>query len=386
MPDAPRTPAPAAPGTPWGIYVHLPWCRQRCPYCSFTISLRREPPHAAYTAALLAEAARRAPAFAALGPPSTLFFGGGTPSETPAEELARLVEALGPRAGGGEVSLELNPGGPPGELRRKLSAWRRAGVTRVSVGVQSFDEEVLARLGRDHDGRAARAAVEEAMDLGFEVVSLDLIFAVPGEPEGRLVRDLAVVASLGVAHVSLYGLTVEKGTPFSARRVREVDEDRWRAEYDALVGGLEARGIERYEVSNFARPGSRCRHNEHYWRARPWMGLGVGAHGWLPDRTRTVNTPSVVAYLAGERGTDELPEGRVLAAEWIGSTIRHRDGLDRGALTTATGLAVATPPALLAAGLLVEDGPHLRLTDAGFPVADAVAARLCAGLRPPRAP
>lgn len=386
MSDAPWTPPTAAPGTPWGVYVHIPWCRQRCPYCSFPISLRRDPPHAAYSAALLAEAARRAPAFAALGPPTTLFFGGGTPSETPPEELARLVEALAPRGPDREVSLELNPGGPEDELLRKLGAWRRAGVTRVSVGAQSFDDAVLARLGRDHDGRAARAAVAAAVAAGFDVVSLDLIFAVPGEAEGRLGRDLEVVAALGVPHVSLYGLTVEKGTPFSARRVQEADEERWRAEYDLLVEGLRTRGIERYEVSNFARPGARCRHNEHYWRARPWMGLGVGAHGWLPDRTRTVNTPSVQAYLRGAPAAEERPAPRVLAAEWIGSTLRHAEGLELRALEAATGLGVRAPPALLAAGLLVATDTHLRLGDAGYPVADAVAARLCASLAPPRTP
>ncbi len=358
----------------FGVYVHVPWCRRQCPYCAFTISTRPEPPHGAYTDALLREWALRKELFP--GRPSTVYFGGGTPSLAPPAEIARIVRAIDP-APGAEVSLEANPGEPI-----PLAAFRDAGVTRLSLGVQSFDPWVARRLGRGHTSDDARRLVEEAQASGFESVSFDLIFAVPGQSLARFEADLGVVASLAPDHVSLYGLTIEEGTPFARSKRPPVDDDTWRAMYDAAVDTLGAAGIERYEVSNFARAGHRSRHNEHYWRARPWAGLGVGAHAWWPDGTRAVNVADVDAYLAAADplASTERPAPHALGYELLWSTLRHVDGVDRAAFRARTGLDVRVEPGLARAGLLRETYTSIRLTPAGFPVADAIARRLAEAL------
>lgn len=363
----------------YGVYVHIPWCRKRCPYCAFVVDTRRGPPHAAYTDAVLRAWEVERAWFP--GRPSTVYFGGGTPSEAPPEEIARLVAALAPEPGA-EVTLEANPGGLGADPRARLDALRAAGVTRLSLGVQSFQEHVARALGRAHDARDARELVEVASDAGFASLSFDLIFGVPGQSETDFEADLATTAALGAAHVSLYGLTILEGTAFARRGVEAPDDDRWRALYDRAVALLPAAGLERYEVANFARPGHRARHNELYWRARPWAGLGVGAHGWRPDGTRTQVPDALDAFLAGGAPPVlDRPGPRELAAELIGSTLRHVDGLDRAALRRWTGLDVAPPAHLLAGGLLRAEGDSLHLGSDGFPLADALAARLCASLR-----
>jgi oxygen-independent coproporphyrinogen-3 oxidase len=240
---------------------------------------------------------------------------------------------------------------------------------------------VARALGRGHDARDARDLVELASEAGFASLSFDLIFGVPGQTLADFDADLEQTIALGAGHVSLYGLTILEGTAFARRGVAGPDDDTWRALYDRAVERLPAAGLERYEVANFARPGHRARHNELYWRGRPWAGLGVGAHGWWPDGARTTHGDDVDAYLAGPPSPRvERPAAHELAAELIGSTLRHVDGLDRGALRAWTGLDVLPPSHLLAGGLLVADDAHVRLGFAGFPLADALAARLCATL------
>jgi oxygen-independent coproporphyrinogen-3 oxidase len=362
-------------GAMYGVYVHIPWCRLRCPYCAFAVSTRRDPPHAAYTDAVVREWALRRDLFP--GRPASVFFGGGTPSLCPPDELARILAALAPLPGA-EVSMEANPG----DLPVPLSAFRDAGITRLSLGVQSFDPAVARRLGRGHTSDDARALVAEAKATGFASVSFDLIFAVPGQTLAAFEADLAAVVALAPDHVSLYGLTIEPDTAFARARTPAVDEDLWRAMYDAAVEALEAAGIERYEVSNFARPGHRSCHNEHYWRARPWAGLGASAHAWWPDGTRAANVADVDAYLAAADPLEsrERPAPRALAYELLWSTLRHVDGADRAAITARTGLEIRVDPALVRGGLVVEQGAYVRLTAEGFPVADAVAARLADAL------
>ncbi|MDP2312449.1 MAG: radical SAM family heme chaperone HemW [Pseudomonadota bacterium] len=355
----------------YGVYVHIPWCRLRCPYCAFAVSTRKDPPHGAYTDAVVREWALRRDTFG--GRPSTVFFGGGTPSLCPPDELARILEALNPEPGA-EVSMEANPG----DLPVPLAAFRDAGVTRLSLGVQSFDPAVARRLGRGHTSDDARALVAEAQRTGFASVSFDLIFAVPGQTLAAFEADLDAVVALAPDHVSLYGLTIEPDTPFARSKKPPVDEDLWRAMYDAAADALSAAGIERYEVSNFARPGHRSRHNEHYWRARPWAGLGASAHAWWPDGTRAANVADAEAYMAAADPlvSAERPPPAAMAYELIWSTLRHVDGVDRATLRARTGLDVRVDPALVTAGLLIERVDRVCLLPAGFPLADGLASRL----------
>lgn len=368
------------PPAMFGVYVHVPWCRARCPYCAFDVDVRRDRPHEAFAAALLREWELRRPI--APGRPSTLYFGGGTPSLAPPGDIARIVRAVDP-APGAEITLEVNPG----EIdAARLAAFRDAGVTRLSVGVQTFDPTLAARLGRRRDAAAAPAALRLAREIGFDSVSLDLLFAVPGQSRDAWRADLDAAAALGPDHVSLYGLTIEDGTAFAKGGRQPMDEDAWRERYDDAVASLAAGGWDRYEVSNFARPGHRGRHNEHYWRARPWIGLGPSAHGWWPDGTRTANVAGVTGYLAADDPLAEaaVPSPEALAWELCWSTLRHVDGLDRAVLRRWTGLDVEAPAALVRAGLLSAEGDLIRLAPDGWPLADGLSTRLAEACRPPR--
>lgn len=364
----------------FGVYVHIPWCRARCPYCAFPISVRRDRPHEATTDAVLREWEHRRARFGD-APPSTLFFGGGTPSLTPPGEIARMIRGIAPGPGA-EISLEANPHDLDAAT---LDGLREAGINRLSVGVQGFDPRTAARLGRRQDAAAAPDVLRRARGAGFRSLSLDLIFGVPGQSLEDWGRELDTALSFAPDHVSLYGLTIEEGTPFAVGgRVHAAEDDAWRDLYDLAVDRLGAAGLPRYEVSNFARTGHRCRHNEHYWQARPWAGLGVGAHGWEPDGTRTVNLRDVDAYLAAEDPTEsrERPAPEVLAIEILASGLRHVDGLDRRILRAYTGLDVRVPPTFVQQGLVALDGDILRLCETGFAVVDALATRLSGTLSP----
>lgn len=372
------TPLQAIPArVNYGVYVHIPWCRRACPYCAFAIDTTPEPPHVAYTDALLREWEGTRAVFP--GKPSTVSFGGGTPSLAPPAELERILAAIDPLAGA-EVSLEANPG----DVRERLADLRAAGITRLSLGVQSFDPWVARRLGRGHTSDDARTLVEDARATGFRSLNVDIIFAVPGQTLAMFERDLDAILETEPDHVSLYGLTIEEGTPFARSHRQPVDEDTWRAMYDTAVERMERAGIGRYEVSNFARPGHRCAHNEHYWRARHWAGLGVSAHGWLPDGVRTANVVDVQTYLtaADPRETVERPEPHALAFELVWSTLRHVDGVDLDLLAQRTGLGTPATADFVATGLVFATADNIRLTPAGFPVSDGLARRICDSLKP----
>ena len=361
------------------LYAHVPFCRRRCSYCDFAIAVRRRVPAADFVDAVTRELAALAHGEGgAPGPLDTLYFGGGTPSLVPPDVLADLVAritARRPLAPGAEVTLEANP---EDVTPQAAGAWRRAGVTRVSLGAQSFDERVLAWMHRSHGADAAGVALDSLRAAGIADVSLDLIFAVPAELERDWARDLDIAIALGPAHVSLYGLTVEARTPLarwvSRGAARPTDEDRYAAEYLLAHQRLGAAGYAFYEVSNAARPGHRSRHNTAYWTGAPYLGLGPAAHSY-DGTTRRWNVEPWEAYRRAVTegrspvAQDETltPEQRELERTYL--ALRTADGLDLSSAPVPLG---PLPSAWVERGWVELSGSRLRCTPEGWLRLDAL--------------
>jgi oxygen-independent coproporphyrinogen-3 oxidase len=375
---------------PRHAYVHVPFCRHRCGYCDFTLVAGRDDLVDRYVLAIGRELERIPRAVesreeSACLELDTLYLGGGTPSHLGPDGLRRLFAILHERlrpASGAEVSLEANPLDVTVEF---VAAARDCGVTRVSLGGQSLDAATLQALDRDHEPDDVRRAVGLLHDAGL-IVSLDLMTAAPGQSLAAVEADLAAAVAVAPEHVSVYCLTWEKGTAFAAARRRgelaAVPEDLERSMFESAIDRLEAAGYEHYEVSNFARPGFRCRHNEAYWDCRPWEALGPGA-ARFDGRTRTTNHRSTTTWmtrvLADEdfSGDVDAMSAEEAARERLVVGLRRRDGVCRAAFRTATGCdldAVAGPAVArwVGAGLATDDGRSVRLTRAGLLVSDTL--------------
>ncbi|MBA2322006.1 MAG: coproporphyrinogen III oxidase family protein [Deltaproteobacteria bacterium] len=369
----------------WGVYVHVPWCRVICPYCAFAVIRDRARPDrpAAFDAwadGIARELALRRPEFP--GEAETVYLGGGTPSRLPIPVIARVV-GLFPRIADAEVTAEVNPEDVSDGWLADLVA---AGVNRVSMGVQSFQPRHLARLRRPSPVDALRAV----SSAGLRSWSADLIFGLPDGTLEELDDDLDRLLAADPPHVSVYGLTIEEGTPFAREaargRLQPADDDLWRAMYDRLVERLGAAGLERYEVSNFARPGHESRHNQGYWQDRPCLALGPSAHGLAPDGARWVNHAELDTWLAAADPTAERepPDPDRQARDHLISGLRAREGVDLDALAGRFGRAPdsAAVDRLVKAGFLDHTGGRVRLVGEGWPLADAVVARVIDALRP----
>jgi oxygen-independent coproporphyrinogen-3 oxidase len=375
---------------PRHAYVHVPFCRHRCGYCDFTLVAGRDDLIERYIAALAIELERIAPVPGATSASAcleldTLYLGGGTPSHLGPDGLRQLFKLLRERlalAAGAEVTVEANPLDVTGGF---VAACRDLGVTRVSLGGQSLNAATLQALDRDHAPDDVQAAVSRLRDAGL-VVSFDLMTAAPGQTLAGVEADLAAAAALGVQHVSVYCLTWEQGTAFESARRRgdlvPAEESVERAMFETAIDRLEAAGFEHYEVSNFARPGFRCRHNEAYWDCRPWEAFGPGA-ARFDGRTRITNHRSTTTWiaktLAGEDATGDIDAmtAEQAARERIVVGLRRRDGLDRDAfhesssfnLDALAGDAIAR---WVEQRLATDDGSRVRLTRSGLLVSDAL--------------
>ncbi len=364
------------------VYVHVPFCARRCAYCDFSIAVRARVPVDEYVGALEAELALRlgaAPRPELRARIDTLYFGGGTPSRLGGAGVARAVSVLArwfAWDGGAEVTLEVNP---DDVTPAAAAEWRAAGVTRASLGSQTFDPAALAWMRRAHTADQVERAVTDLRGAGIDDLSLDLIFALPDAVARDWRADVCRALALEPTHLSLYGLTVEQGTPlgrWAARGdVTEADEDRYADEFLAAHDLLGAAGFEHYEVSNFARPGRRARHNSAYWRGVPYLGLGPSAHGFDGERRRW----NVSAYAEWARtlaaggdpmGGDELVDGDARVAEAVYLGLRTRDGL-----CLLPGEAERAER-WVSAGWAELDGGRLRLTATGWLRLDALAADL----------
>lgn len=362
-------------------YVHIPFCIHRCGYCNFTVVAGRDDLVEPFLDALERELA----GLERPRPVDTLFWGGGTPTYLKPGQLERLIELSRqwlPLAAGGEWSCEANPLDCTTE---KLQQLRDAGVTRLSVGGQSFNDQKLKLLERDHTGQQLSDTLQTARTL-FPSLSLDLIFATPGETLANWQADLGAALAHAVDHVSTYGLTIEKGSAFFGRQLRgeltSVEESLELEMYQTAIERLTAAGLEHYEVSNFAQPGHRCRHNEAYWLGSPWLAFGPGAAGF-DGRSRTVNHRSLHTYLrrvlSGESPVaerDEIDDEQQVRERFVFG-MRRLQGIEWDALATPRFPQPQTlfEPYLsraLAAGWFVREGERIRLSSAGLVISDAL--------------
>lgn len=273
---------------PFSLYVHVPFCSQKCPYCDFNTYATARIPELEYVSALGREIDKYAsdPRFQGrqIG---SVFFGGGTPSLLSGEAIGRIVSSADARfkiVPGAEITLEANPNNTSLD---RIASFRQAGVNRISFGVQSFSPERLSLLGRDHSADEAERAIYAAHEAGISNISLDLICGVPGQNLGDLQQDLEQALKLPIAHISTYALTIEPGTPFFQRQERgllAMPSDELVAEMLVFIPEfLEARGFFRYEISNYARPGSESVHNQAYWIGDDYLGIGAGAHSYCGE-------------------------------------------------------------------------------------------------------
>lgn len=363
------------------MYVHAPFCVRRCFYCDFAVQVRRTGDTQGWLAALAGElAAVEAEGF--LTPEerlATLYVGGGTPSLLGAGAMAGLAELIGAerlRDAKLEWTSEANPESLTPEVAR---AWRAAGVNRLSLGVQTFHEPTLRWMGRMHGPEGAAAAVRTAREAGIENVSLDLIFGLPAHLGRDWKADVERALALEAPHVSLYGLTVEPGTPLG-RAVREglepaVEEDLYREEYLLAAEALVGAGYEHYEVSNFARPGAASRHNRAYWSGEPYLGLGNGAHSYASP-VRRWNLRGWAEYAqeardgrSPEAGRETLDAAALrLERVWLG--LRTSEGLPLAGLG---GRAADLAGAWERSRLATVEGGSVRLTAEGWLLLDQLA-------------
>lgn len=355
-----------------GVYVHLPFCPYLCPYCDFAKWPLRASSARRYLAALDAEIARepRVPA-------ATIYLGGGTPNAYDAQTIAKLIGGLGERFGASsERSIEVNP-----ELVRHgdLIRYRQAGITRLSIGVQSFEPDEIHTLGRKHTAVQVESVVAAARDASIGSVSLDLIYGVPGQTPASWQRSLRRAIALDVDHISAYGLTVEEGTPYAAWRAREpsafFDDAREAELYAMAIDSLGAAGYGQYEVSNFARAGHECAHNLNYWANGEYIGFGVGAASYR-DGLRSVHTRSLEEYVEAALAGGPIPsegerlEGRRRVGEALMLALRTVQGVRLSEFKERYGIDVIRDYDRVVAqfaqtGLLERTSDAIRLTRRG---------------------
>lgn len=342
----------------FGLYVHVPFCSHRCWYCDFNAYAELDHLVDAYMDALVRDVAeaRSAPADVDLADRpvvTSIFIGGGTPSLVEPEHIARLLQAIRDGwtvAPGAEVTIECNP---ESTNAAKLETYLASGVNRISFGVQSLDDELLRRLGREHDAATALAALRAAGTAGFTNVSADLIVGIPGEDDAQVRRSVEGVLDAGVTHVSGYGLTYEEGTPLHSWRrlgkVVPVSDDDVSRRLDATDAILADAGLSRYEVSNWAKPCMTSRHNSLYWATGEYLGVGAGAHGHVANAEGSVRSWSVrsperyiraIASGASPVAGREDIDVRLRASEVMILGLRRTEGVRAATFESLTGISI----------------------------------------------
>jgi len=365
-----------------GIYVHIPFCARRCIYCGF-FSTVREKEAARYVNALCAELRQRKDYLNL--PVTTVYFGGGTPSRLSPEQIGQVIECIGTEYGLEnlqELTVECNPDDVTSDY---VSALRALGVNRISMGVQTFNDDLLRFLGRRHTARQAIDAVQSCHDAGIHNISIDLMYGLPGQTLAIQQQDLETATGLNVSHISSYCLSYEEGSPLermrSENRIVPADDDTCAAMYDSMCNHLRSAGFEHYEISNFCQPGCQSRHNSSYWDSTPYLGIGAGAHSYNTI-SRQWNPNDLDSYMSGVEQSTLHPESELLTPtdlynERIMLTLRTAQGLPLSALTPAnrTKLLTAAAP-YLSSGTLIRTSTHLHLSEKAFFISDAIISSL----------
>jgi oxygen-independent coproporphyrinogen-3 oxidase len=360
------------------LYIHIPWCVRKCPYCDFNShNAPQALPQREYVDALLRDLDQDLP-LAQGRTLQSIFFGGGTPSLFAPEQIARILDGVAQRlafAPNIEVTLETNPGtvehGP-------FAGYRNAGVNRISFGVQSFDNDALKRIGRIHDSRQAERAVKSAQDVGIENLNLDLMYALPAQTLAGALRDIDVALDLQTPHLSHYQLTLEPNTQFAANPPPLPDDDAAWDMQEACQAHLAGAALAQYEVSAYARAGSECAHNRNYWTFGDYLGIGAGAHakltgsdGAIRRRWKLRAPRGYLEYAGTPRGIggDDAIATEQLPFEFMLNALRLNAGFALADFETRTGLPEAAIASALAGaqarGWLAREGAHVRATELG---------------------
>lgn len=363
---------------PLSLYVHLPWCLKKCPYCDFNSHEMRaaELPEQAYLDALMADLEAALPLIWGRSV-QTVFIGGGTPSLFSPQAIDQLIADIRARvrlAPSAEITLEANPGTFE---KDRFKAFRAAGVTRLSVGVQSFNDEFLKTLGRVHNSAQALEALTEAATV-FDTFNLDLMYALPGQTLDMLRTDVETALSLAPQHLSIYHLTIEPNTFFAKFPPAPVDDDLAADMLDLITDMTGAAGLQRYEVSAYAKPGHSCQHNLNYWQFGDYLGLGAGAHSKLSFAHRVVRQVRLrdpARYMSGALAglcvaqIDEVKRSE-LPFEFMLNALRLADGFDLPMFAERTGMPMSAVLAAIdkaqAQGLLVRQGERVKPSARGF--------------------
>lgn len=375
----------------FSLYIHIPWCQSKCPYCDFNSHAAAAWPEEEYVRALVTEMGQRAADPGWAGKPlRTIFIGGGTPSLFDPRSIGRILDSAQRLFGfehGAEITLEANPGTVDST---KLAGMRAAGVNRISFGAQSFNPAILKFLGRIHNADETREAARAAHRAGFERLNLDIIFAVPGQTVADIRNDIAEAVALGPDHISAYNLTFEEGTVFFTEmkrgRIAPLVTDDQASMYALVREELPRQGFPMYEISNYAPPGHEARHNLTYWRGESYLGIGAGAHSfardgaggrrWWNERMPARYSAAILASGIAEAGSETV-DAVTAAGEFVFLNLRLREGFAltdfearfRGSFDAHFGDRAAP---LFEAKLLIRDGGRIHLSDRGLELADSI--------------
>lgn len=353
----------------FGIYVHHPWCVRKCAYCAFNVYTDRNPPFSQWKKYILRDW-KEEKEFV-FTQPFSIYFGGGTPSLAPVSIISDLISAFDP-IDKAEITLEINPG----DLNQNhLEGLQAAGVSRYSVGIQSFNPRFSKLLNRSHTVHDNHELLSIITQIKPKSWSLDLIFGLPDQNLEELIWDIDKALMHNPPHISIYGLTIEEGTPLS-RGVQKgsiipLNEEVWSAQFSYIIERLRKEGYEQYEVSNFARPGHRSRHNEHIWKNGSYVGLGPGAHGFRLDGSRTLQQSTWDKWCAQDHITIEYPTPEQAFIDEMITSIRHTDGIALSVLKkNKRVLDEGAVQKWVSDGLVSYTTKHLKLTQKGIFFAD----------------